>query len=65
MTSEKLTKAQRELLSELPTTCAEHYPPARKLVASGLAAWVQPDGHIMARLEITPAGRTALSLKGG
>jgi hypothetical protein len=61
MTSERLTKAQRELLTELPTTCAEHYPPARKLVSAGLAEWVLRDGHIMARLEATPAGRAMLS----
>lgn len=60
MAGEKLTKAQRELLAELPTICAEHYPPAKKLVAKGLAEWRQPDGHIMDRLEITPAGRQAL-----
>lgn len=35
----KLTKPQRELLESLPTTCADNYPPAVKLVALGLAQW--------------------------
>ena len=35
----KLTKPQAALLADLPTTCAESYPPARALVSMGLAAW--------------------------
>lgn len=35
----KLTKPQRVLFDELPTTCAESYPPAVKLVELGLARW--------------------------
>lgn len=54
----KLTKAQAELLASLPTTCADHYPPARALVQKCLARWER--GNFGDRLVITPAGRAAL-----
>lgn len=55
MAGEKLTKAQRELLAELPTNCVQEYRPAQRLVAMGLAVWVT-----MSRLDITDAGQTVL-----
>ena len=51
----KLSKAQRELLQELPTQCVQEYRPAQKLVALGLAVWVT-----MSRLDLTELGRAAL-----
>lgn len=39
MSGIKLTKPQRELLDSLPTTCADSFPPARRLVELGLARW--------------------------
>ncbi len=54
----KLTKAQRELLANLPSSCAEYYPPAKRLIALGLAKW-RP-GYFDDVLVITPAGRLAL-----
>lgn len=52
----KLTKAQMELLRELPTNCVSYYKPAVKLVELGLAKWPSSGS----RLEITEAGRSAL-----
>lgn len=40
-TNTRLTKPQRDLLDQLPCTVAESYPPAKKLVALGLAEWRQ------------------------
>lgn len=48
----KLTKAQMELLRELPTNCVSYYKPAVKLVELGLAKWPSSGS----RLEITNAG---------
>lgn len=36
----KLTKAQRALYDDLPTSCHEGYPPAKRLVELGLARWI-------------------------
>lgn len=53
----KLTKPQRELLETLPRVVVESYPPAKALVAKGLAKWNKGDGwYGNPRLEITNAG---------
>jgi hypothetical protein len=57
-----LTKAQMELLCELPTHVVPEYRPAQALVAKGLAVW-RDDKTTM--LDPTPAGRLALSSKPG
>jgi len=54
----KLTKAQAELLAELPTHVVPEYRPAQALIAKGLAAWADDKTTIMM---LTPAGRAALT----
>lgn len=50
----KLTPAQKLLLRELPTTCADFYPPAKKLVELDLARW--EEGRFADTLVATEAG---------
>lgn len=53
----KLTKAQLALLEELPRSVADYYPPAKKLVELGFAAWSRASFGDC--LVITGAGREA------
>lgn len=57
----KLTKAQLELLRELPTTCVREYKPAQVLVEQALAEWRT---EASATLTITNSGRAALAKEG-
>ena len=54
----RLTRAQRELLAELPTTCVREYKPAARLAELGLAEWPSADSSW---LVITREGIAALT----
>lgn len=59
----KLTEAQKQLLIEIgdgDNKCSEAYNPARRLVDLGLVYWASEY-----RLELTEAGRAALSASQG
>jgi hypothetical protein len=58
----KLTKAQRDLLTELPTHVVPEYRPGRVLIEKGLAAWADEKTTMMV---ITEAGRQALRSSDG
>lgn len=49
----KLTKAQRELLAELPTHVVPEYRPVQSLIVKGLATWRD---ETTTMLDITPTG---------
>ena len=55
--AEKLTKAQRSLLAELPTHVAPEYRPGKALIEKGLA---ERAGSKTTMMRITTAGRLAL-----
>lgn len=61
-----LTKTQSELLMKASNgdgSCAEHYPPAKKLVALGLCEW--NTGRFGSTwLTLTESGRAALKEMG-
>lgn len=52
----KLTKAQRELLFDLPGGCVPEYKPGKRLIELGLAVRPHPDSNF---LDITKAGIAA------
>lgn len=56
----KLTKAQAELLAELPTHVVPEYRPAQRLIALGLAQW---NDEKTTMLNPTESGRALAAAK--
>ncbi len=54
----KLTKAQLELLRELPTHVVPEYKPAQALILKGMAVWHDSETTM---LDPTDAGRAILA----
>lgn len=57
MSGVKLTKAQFELLHELPTHVVPEYRPAQALIKKGMAVWHDDQSTL---LDPTPSGLQAL-----